>query len=161
MSERYLKIIRLNGDEHIIGADTAYKVRDFVVPSPSLRVSTETVDGLDGHLDMGADYEPRELTAVLQMYSYDAADYPLKRNELFNILRSKEQFYLIDSREAGKRWKVRADGFSLDQLSARAGETEVTFTAESAYSESIGTTLDPLTFDAELWQIGQSISNKV
>lgn len=155
---RYLKIIRKNGDEHIVGEETGFKIRDFVVESPVPRYEQESLYGLDGYLDTGAEYEPRRLSALLQFYSYDKLDYPLKRNEIFRIFASKEQFYLIDSYEAGKRWLVRADGFRPEQLTGTAGEFDITFQSSSAYAESLGTTLDPLTFDVELWQIGQGLT---
>jgi Phage tail protein len=41
---------------------------------------------------------------------------------------------------------------------ANKGRFDVEFTTLSPFAESIGTTLDPFTFDAELWQIGQGLT---
>jgi hypothetical protein len=91
------------------------------------------------------------------MSAADSVDFALLRNEIFRIFAGAEAFYLIDSREPGKRWKVRSNGFSVEQLTATKGRFDVDFTAQIPYAESIGTTLDPLTFDTDLWQIGQGL----
>ncbi|NYE07278.1 hypothetical protein F4694_004063 [Bacillus niacini] len=151
-----IAIQRLTGALYNL-ADYGIKTLDFQIDAPSPRVYTEVVEGRDGTLDLGAVYDSRQLRGSFYMSAVDSIDFALLRNEVFRIFAGVEEFYLIDSREPGKRWKVRSNGFSVEQLTAKKGRFDVDFTAAIPYAESIGTTLDPLTFDTELWQIGQGI----
>jgi hypothetical protein len=151
-----LAIQRLNGAIYNL-VDYGIKTLDFQVDAPSPRVNSEIIDGRDGYVDLGAEYDAREMRGSFFMTSADGMDFALLRNEVFRIFAGREQFYVIDSREPGKRWLVRSNGYSVEQIIATKGRFEVDFTGASTYAESIGTTLDPMTFDTELWQIGQGI----
>jgi hypothetical protein len=151
-----IAIQRLNGALYNL-TDYGIKALDFQIDAPSPRVYSEIVEGRDGTLDLGAVYDQRQLRGSFFMTAVDSIDFALLRNEIFRIFAGAEAFYLIDSREPGKRWKVRSNGFSVEQLTATKGRFNVDFTAQTPYAESIGTTLDPMTFDADLWQIGQGI----
>lgn len=151
-----LIIERLNGVAYSF-KEHGIKVLDFVAHSPSPRHELETIEGMDGAVDLGTTYGPRILSGSFMMKAKDNLDFPLLRNEIFKILDSREQFYLIDSREAGKRWRVKvSDSFSMEQIK-RHGTFNFEFFSPFPYAESIGTTLDPKTFDAELWQVGQGL----
>jgi hypothetical protein len=151
-----IAIQRLNGALYNL-SDYGIKALDFQIDAPSPRVYSEIVEGRDGAIDLGAVYDLRQLRGSFFMSAADSVDFALLRNEIFRIFAGAEAFYLIDSREPGKRWKVRSNGFSVEQLTATKGRFDVDFTAQTPYAESIGTTLDPLTFDTDLWQIGQGI----
>lgn len=152
-----LAIQRLNGALYNL-ADYGVNTLDFQIDAPTPRVYAEEIEGRDGVVDLGATYEGRSLRASFFMRSADALDFALVRNEVFRIFQSRESFYVIDSREPGKRWLVRSNGFAVEQIVATKGRFSVDFTSPSAYAESIGTSLDPKTFDAELWQIGQGLN---
>jgi hypothetical protein len=149
-------IERLDGTQYSL-ADYDISVRDFIVDSPSPRFYWETIENRDGVIDLGTDYDGRTLSGSFFMSANDFLDFPLLRNEIFKIFASKEPFYLIDDREPGKRWYIKANTFSPKQV-ITLGEFDIEFFSPSAYAESIGTTLDPFTFDAELWQIGQGLN---
>jgi hypothetical protein len=151
-----IAIQRLNGALYNL-SDYGIKALDFQIDAPSPRVYSEIVEGRDGAIDLGAVYDLRQLRGSFFMSAADSVDFALLRNEIFRIFAGAEAFYLIDSREPGKRWKVRSNGFSVEQLNATKGRFDVDFTAQTPYAESIGTSLDPLTFDSDLWQIGQGI----
>lgn len=132
--------------------------RDFVVSSPKPRHTTEQVEGRHGAIDMGTVYDPRAISASFYAKAADGVDFALMRDEIFRLLRSDEAFYVIESRNPGKRWLVKvADTFGLDQQH-KYGMFTVDFIANSGFAESVGTTLDPFTFDAEAWQVGQGLS---
>lgn len=150
-----LTIERLDGTQYLF-SDYAINVKDFKISSPVAKTITDEIDGRSGYIDMGTTYEGRKMNGSFDMVAKDALDFPLLRNEIFKILDSREAFYLIDSREAGKRWLVKVDGgFTPEQIIAELGKFDVSFISPSAYAESIGTTLDPKTFDAQVWQTGQ------
>jgi hypothetical protein len=151
-----LAIQCLNGALYNL-TDYGIKTLDFQIDAPSPRPDTEIIEGRDGVVDFGATYDSRSLRGSFFMFAADSTDFALLRNEIFRIFAGREQFYVIDSREPGKRWLVRSNGYSVEQLTTTKGRFDVDFTAAIPYAESIGTTLDPLTFDTELWQIGQGI----
>ena len=134
------------------------RTKDFIVSAPSLRHVTEEIEGRDGVVDIETTEGAREITCLFKMRAVDTADFPLLRNEIFKLFRSKESFYLIDRREPMKRWEVKCqDAYDIEQKYVY-GDFTVTFVCHKGYAESIGTTLDPFTFDAELWQIGQGLA---
>jgi hypothetical protein len=151
-----IAIQRLNGAIYNL-LDYGIKTLDFQVDAPSPRVNSEIIDGRDGYVDLGAAYDAREMRGSFFMTSADSTDFALLRNEVFRIFAGREQFYVIDSREPGKRWLVRSNGYSVEQIIATKGRFDVEFTCATTYAESIGTSLSPKTFDAELWQIGQGL----
>jgi phage-related protein len=133
------------------------RTKDFIVSAPSLRHVTEEIEGRDGVVDIETTEGARTITCLFKMRAVDMADFPLLRNEIFRIFRSKESFYLIDRREPMKRWEVKCqDAYDIEQKYVY-GDFTVTFVCYKGYAESIGTTLDPFTFDVELWQIGQGL----
>jgi hypothetical protein len=151
-----IAIQRLNGALYNL-TDYGIKTLEFQVDAPSPRPNSEIIEGRDGVVDLGATYDARSLRGSFFMTASDSIDFALLRNEVFRIFAGSEQFYVIDSREPGKRWPVRSNGYSIEQLVATKGRFDVDFTAQTPYAESIGTSLSPMTFDAELWQIGQGI----
>mgnify|MGYP001047288798 CR=1 FL=1 len=152
-----ITIERLNGTQYKL-SEHDITVNYFKVDSPSPRFYWEEIEGRDGLIDQGTEYGERKLYGDFEFVAADFLDFPLLRNEIFRMLDSREAFYLIDSREPGKRWLVKSEGFSPDQLIANRGKFNTNFISPSSFAESIGTTLDPLTFDAELWQTGQGLT---
>lgn len=149
-------IQRLDGTVYDL-ASLGIATRDFVVSSPSPRHFTETVDARHGLIDMGTVYEERTIQGSYFAKAADADDYALMRDEIFRLFRTQEPFYVIESRNPGKRWQVKvSNSFGLDQQRV-LGFFDVEFTAHSGFAESIGTTLDAFTFDAELWQVSQGL----
>lgn len=151
-----LTIERLDGTRYLL-SDYNISIVGFVIESPTPRFNWEELESRDGLIDLGTTYGERKLKGNFEFVGEDFQDFPLLRNEIFKIFDSREAFYLIDSREPGKRWKVKANGFSPEQLIANLGKFDVNFISPLAYAESIGTTLDPVTFDTEVWQTGQGL----
>ena len=130
----------------------------FNVDSLSPRHSSEIVEGRDGYLDLGTTFEGRTLRVSFFLKAEDIYDYSLLRNEVFNLFDSRTVFYLIHKYEPKRRWKVKTtSAFSIERFNQRIGSFEVEFISSSPYAESYGTTLNPFTFDAELWQVGQGV----
>jgi hypothetical protein len=92
------------------------------------------------------------------MVAVDNLDYPMLRDEVFRIFDSMEAFYLLPDESPGKRILVKYNSAYSMSRSAAVGEFNLTFASASAYFESIGTTLDQLTFDTQVWQTGQGLT---
>ncbi|MED3716029.1 phage tail family protein [Geobacillus thermodenitrificans] len=151
-------IERLNGT--IIDTEQyGIKLLTHSISSPSPRVITEEIEGRDGYIELGTTFDGRKIRASFFMHAVDRHDFPLLRNEVFRIFSTKELFYFHEP-DQKRRWLVRANGFEIEKYPPRIGTFEIEFSSPSPYAESIGTTLDPFTFDAELWQIGQGLTGE-
>jgi phage-related protein len=116
--------------------------RDFVVSSPTPRHSLEIIQGRHGAVDLGTDYDVRNIRTSFYRKALDSDDYAVKRHEVFRIFRSDEAFYLIESRSPDKRWLVKVSApFQIDQQQLY-GLFEVEFTAASPFAESVFSTLN-------------------
>lgn len=151
-----LIIQRINGQPIDI---SNYNLRlvEFDPDSPEYKTRYEEVEGGDGAIDLGTTVGIRKLKAICKVSARDMYDIALIRNEIFQLFDSKEEFYLIDKREMGKRWLVKVDPYTISTLRYVRSEVTLQFTAAFPYAESIGTTMDPRTFDSGLWQVGQGL----
>jgi hypothetical protein len=150
-------IMRLNGTIYNL-SELGVIVNSFNVEAPSPIHYRERIEGRSGYVDLGTEYDGRKLQAKLTMLAVDNLDFSLLRDELFRVFDSRESFYLLPSETPGKRILVKYDSpYSLSRTGS-LGEFEIVFSSESAYFESIGTTIDPLTFDSEKWQTGQGLT---
>jgi phage-related protein len=136
-----LVIQRLNGAFYNL-ADYGVTTLDFQIDAPTPKVFAEEIEGRDGFVDLGATYEGRSMRASFFVRIEDGAEFALRRNEIFRMFASKEAYYVTDSREPGKRWLVRSNGFAIDQLVANKGRFSVDFTSPCAYAESTQTTAE-------------------
>lgn len=156
MNPNNFRIQRLDGKVYNM-KDVGVIVNRLVVESPSPIHYREKIEGADGFIDMGTEYDGRKIQADCTLIAVDLLDYALSRDEVFRIFDSRQPFYLLPDESQGKRILVKYDSpYSLSRV-ADIGEFALSFVSSSAYFESIGTTLDPKTFDAEVWQVGQGL----
>ncbi|GAB6483386.1 phage tail family protein [Bacillus cereus] len=160
MIPQTLKIIKENGEEFVIASNNDMEVLNFLPPSPFYNVQYEKLDGRHGQIEVGGSFDARDnIRAQILFYSRDIWDFYLFRNEIFKLFASQDPFYIITNREPGKRWKVRvASAYEIEPKAfGQYGEFNIVFKSASSFCESIGTTMDPMTFDSNLWQIGQGL----
>lgn len=145
-------------DGEIIDLDKAgIRTKDFLVSSPTPEHSTEKIVGGQGEVDMGSSSGPRDIICLFRMTAFDSLDFGMFRDEIFNLFKSEEAFYIAEKRNPGKRWLVKVkDPYNIEQRLVY-GDFEITFICFKGMAESVGYTTDPQTFDAELWQIGQGL----
>jgi len=134
------------------------KTLDLVVSSPTPEHHRQDISGQNGIVTLGSNLGSRTLTVVFFISAVDKYDFYLVRNEVFKVFNGLKFLYIVDEREPGKRWKIKLDtNYTMERLTAVHAKFEMTFVSDSPFAESIGTTADPLTFDAEVWQIGQGL----
>jgi phage-related protein len=153
------KLIRSDGTIYDM-REKGILVNSFLIDSLTPIHSRETIDGRDGFVDMGTNYDGRTMHTTCEFIAKDVPDFALFRDELFRILDSREAFYLIVDSEPGKRWHVKCDSkFSIAQ-SYKDGVFSIDFISDSPYAESVGRTdIDPITMDSDKWQsVGAGIA---
>jgi hypothetical protein len=161
MSEQTLKITKSDGQKFIISSNKDMKVLMFLPSSPLFNAQYEKIPGRHGDLDLpGGSFGSQEsIKSRIFFRSRDIYDFYLFRDEIFHLFASQEPFYITTNREPGKRWKVRvAARYEVEPKgNGSYGVFDIVFKSASPFCESIGTTLDPFTFDSEMWQIGQGL----
>ena len=134
-----------------------YKGLKLHVPSPSYDIETETIDGQGGAIVVDKKLQPRQLTADFYMKAKDYSDSLLLRDVIYRQINEAE-FFISESKLPHKRWKVHfSDAYEMDRLNHFMQTFSVPLVAMSGLAESAGTTLDPLTFTTEKWQVGQGL----
>ncbi|QNG61785.1 phage tail family protein [Bacillus sp. PAMC26568] len=152
-----MRLQDLNGNE-IDLKSLGLKCLSFIPESLSPQFFEDEDEGTDGSEIIGTKISKRILYSGFFMRAMDHYDYQLLRDEIYKIFDPRKELFIIDKRLPGKRWKARnSTAFRPEYLDASEGTFDINFISPKPYAESIGTTMDPFTFDSELWQIGQGL----
>lgn len=131
---------------------------NFILDSPSPSHQRQEISGQHGTVTLGSTLGARSMSVTFHIRARDAYDFPLVRNEVFKVLNGLEFVYIVDKREPGKRWKVKVESnYDVAPIAMVFAQFDISFMSDSPFAESIGTTQDPLSFDAEVWQVGQGL----
>jgi predicted phage tail component-like protein len=152
------KIVTQAGEMYDMADDFSVLVRSFEIGSPRPEIATEKVEGAHGAIRAGKTWGARQLTAHCSFFANDTQDSSLLRNELYRTLMNLDEFYIVVDAEPGKRWKAEVSGEFTPSKVGAYGEFTVDFVCHPGFAESVGTTLDPLTTDSEVWQFGLGLT---
>lgn len=151
------KIVRLDGTTYDM-REVGIGVNLFSLDPPKYKHNREDDMGeLDGFMDMGTTIEGRTMSAQCRIYAQDLWDFPLLVDEVHRIFDSRQPFWLIRDAQPGKRWLVKCENMDTVTQKTIIGEFTLSFISSMPYAESVGSSLTPMTFDAEVWQIGQGL----
>lgn len=120
----------------------------------------DTTDNRNGERLIDTKKKGRPLTAKFLLQGKDFLDREQAIEEFYELFNHHDEFIVIDSMQPSKQWIVQVNGEipDPDRLdSYYACRIEVPLYSGYPYSKSIGTSLDPLKFDSDLWQIGQGL----
>ena len=153
-------IEKLNG-QRIDLKDADIRLMDFIVSSPNLQHSFQTIDGALGMIDTGTTIGERTIKAMMRATSRDLPSFSLLRDEIFALFGSTEPFYIIEKRIAGKRWLVKtANVFDIPQKN-KFGNFTVEFTALKGIAESVLSTQaiqqNGISADDNAWSWGMGL----
>lgn len=129
------------------------------IPGPSYTTIKETLD--DGSIIiLDKQLNPRQLVAEFMSKGIDYKDSLLLRDDLFRLLGNGEEMYVGESNLSGKRWRVHFEDWEPERVSRRVFKVDIPLFCSIGLSESVGTSLDELTFDIEKWQTGQGLETE-
>lgn len=129
----------------------------LTIPSPSYREEVENVPGRPGDILLGRDLEPRKITARFRVKAYDYEDALLIRDELYRLF--AESVYIGEAKQPGKWWWARMiEGWTPVRVNPSTFKMEIPFHCEKGMAESVGSTSDLLTWEADKWQWGMGLS---
>lgn len=154
------KILYENGD--IVDLhDKDLWVSSFRIFSLSPNHIRETINGRHGSINLGSSLNKRKISTAISVEGYDPVDFDLIRDEIYSMFDPLKSFHIVRDLQPGKRMKVSVSSeFDIDYLTLEDGEFELELSIDSVFLESVGTTLDPFTFDSDLWQFGQGLTTE-
>ncbi|MDP1419227.1 phage tail family protein [Peribacillus simplex] len=143
-------------NEELIDTSELITLQRFQPSAPTRIPIFQEIDGRRGSLPASNALTTRTINVEFYFKARDNADFVLRRDELHSLFDSEEPFYIIDSRQPFKRWRVNIESWDFEDVALISKHT-ITFTAMDGMCESTGSTLTPLTFDSESWGIGQHL----
>lgn len=149
---RFFKNGQLLSLKDILGVECT----DFQRKSPVLNVEYQEFSGSNGSREINSSFKAFEIEAKLYLEFKTMYDYQLKETELYAFLADDNSYYIITDREPGKRYLVRPNAISLEELGIRYATYSVTFNVFRGCSESLSTTLSELSLSEE-WQFSQNL----
>jgi hypothetical protein len=132
------KIIKKDGSEVLLSS-LNFKTLDFIVGSPTPTHKLEGLDGANTLVDLGTTYESRPITLKL---AYTGTNFVTGRNELFKRfahIKGQETFFIVDMRESTKKWEVKAEAFTPEQLTDTRATVEIPFRSIGPYAKTAAT----------------------
>ncbi|WP_339168718.1 phage tail family protein [Bacillus sp. FSL M8-0315] len=161
ITDSNFKIVYDNGSTVDMARDLSVLVRSFVPGAPSPNIYYEKIEGTNGSIRTGKDFGIRSIKAECRLFAEDTDDFFLLRNKIVAALYKQTQFYVIVESEPYKRWKVEvSSSFDVDRIGT-TGDFNIQFDCADGFAESLGTTLDPFTFDANRWLLGEGLTDTV
>ncbi|WVP28927.1 phage tail family protein [Bacillus licheniformis] len=161
ITDSNFKIVYDNGSTVDMARDLSVLVRSFVPGAPSPNIYYEKIEGTNGSIRTGKDFGIRSIKAECRLFAEDTDDFFLLRNKIVAALYKQSQFYIITESEPYKRWKVEvSSSFDVDRIGT-TGDFNIQFDCADGFAESLGTTLDPFTFDADRWLLGEGLTDTV
>ncbi|WP_236809895.1 phage tail family protein [Bacillus glycinifermentans] len=161
ITDSNFKIVYPNGSSVDMARDLSILVKSFVVVAPSPNIYYEKIEGRNGSIRTGKDFGIRSIKADCIFFGEDTDDFFLLRNEIISALYRESQFYIITESEPYKRWKAEvSSSFDPDRIGS-FGSFSIQFDCAEVFAESVGTTLDPFTFDANKWLLGEGLTDTI
>ncbi|UTL73910.1 phage tail family protein [Bacillus halotolerans] len=153
-----MHLIIIKNGETIDHRNFGLRLLSFRKDSLTHRTDLQEIDGRDGSIDMGTTFDVRKLTAVFLFKGVDHLDYHLLLDEIYDLFATKSEMEIINSRQPGKVWSLKVSStYEPEDITPRSGKLTVEFTAAFPFAASLGSTLDPLTFDSDKWQVSQGM----
>lgn len=153
-------MIILSNDDGVIAYDKEAIIASNVsIPSPVWETDFQYTGNQMGVLPTERRIKERPITVRFILRADDFSDSLLLRDEFYRLITREDYFYLQESRQTGKRWKVIFNGMTEPTRHNQLWYTvDVELIAFVGVSESIGTTLTPLEYDVNKWQFGQGLT---
>lgn len=133
---------------------------EFIPDPPTGERTVEKV--YNGDLPLGKKRNSRMIQTKLWYKAYDALDYKLLRDELFDFLSPFQELYVVDEDLPSKRWKVEVEEIGKPtRINRTTAEIAVVFYCPKGISESIAYTLDDFTTEYGDWSTGMGLETDV
>lgn len=117
-------------------------LKSISISSLSKKRETQEVDGMPGQVDYGFTFESRTGVAEFYCEAYDAIDFKLLRNEIYDLFGSYNHLYVAEKELPSRFLRVHIDdSIEIEQFGIRWGIFNVNLTTtEIPFWQSIYTT---------------------
>lgn len=136
MNPNNFKVVRLDGTTYDMNS-LGIIINSLNIESPTPVHNREKIEGKDGFVDLGTEYDGRKIDAKCTMVAAGNTDFSLLRNQIFRIFDARESFYIRPDESPGKQILVKYDSPYSMSRRANLGEFSITLSSGSAYFESI------------------------
>ncbi|MBC1470781.1 phage tail family protein [Listeria seeligeri] len=126
---------------------------------PQMNLVSSEVSGVDGSIPGTVSFSPFVFSVQCNLQALDISDYHLAVKEIYEFLFQRESYYIWSNQMPGIRYEVYPKPFDFSRETEKVALITLEFVVFKGYAESRGTTLDPLTFETNKWQIGMNIQN--
>lgn len=141
---------------------------DIFISSIQKRSNTSNVEGVNGYIDYGSEYDTRQINLTIKLDADDTQDYRLLRDEVYAFFNAHDYFYVSEAYQKGKRYRVKvSESFIPDRHNRWISSIDIPLEMAGnpialPFSESIGTTADidsnGLRYSDELWSYGMGLT---
>lgn len=107
------------------------------IPSPSYSRETQTIEGMDGEIVIDQQLNAKTLEAEFWSKSKSYDDSLRSRDALYGLLGNGRPFYVSESRQPGKWFRVRLDGWEPTRINSYFMSFTVPLYCASGKSETI------------------------
>ncbi len=147
-------IQRLDGTKYDLDA-LGFRVKQFNIPLNNYSYAYQQI-GKYGSTRTDSYQQYLVIPLILTITAEDINDYNLQLFELRRIMRSDEDFYVINSVMPYMRWKCRAEAVTPTQNGNfwRSADVTINLDCADGYAESVATTLD---WNVEEWGFGLNV----
>lgn len=135
------------------------KVQEFYKPSANQLGIFVDQDGSGAKVNRGMLLHSNTPWVDLIVEAKDLVDYHLMVEELDRLIFQDMPYFIWSDMYPGRRFCVTPIPFERDREYYKVAKIHIEFDLFKGYSESKGTTLDPFTYDSELWQVGMNLPN--
>ncbi|MER3120794.1 phage tail family protein [Bacillus altitudinis] len=138
--------------------DYGLRLLAFLPESLSSRTDYQEVSGRHGVIDNGTTFSERKISASFSLTGQDIVDYGMRVAEVYGLFATDTDIEIVNSRFPGKVWRVKVtSAFTPEMVGTSTGKFDIEFTSALPFAYSLGSSLDPRTFDADKWQLGQGL----
>ncbi|WP_239255431.1 phage tail domain-containing protein [Listeria ilorinensis] len=153
MTDKWVHIDRTDRTFYLENIQGLYFL-DQTLEDPTVSNAGIQLQGVDGLLPIKNTYAPLALKLRFFYEGKDVADNQLMMKDLRNIFHCEEPYIVRHSEMPGLRYLVSNCLIEQEAQSLYDYVFTITCNVYKGYTESFGTTLNPLTFEEEKWQVG-------
>lgn len=107
------------------------------IPSPSYSRETQKIEGMAGEIVIDQQLNPKTLEAEFWSKSKSYADSLRSRDALYGLLGNGRPFYVSESRQPGKWFKVRLDGWEPARINSEVMSFSIPLQCASGTAETM------------------------
>lgn len=130
------KVVYESGDTYDMAETLSVLVRKLNIPSPSTNNYSEKIEGQDGVIHLGRDFNSGKITAECSFVCNSGVELQSLRKTLISVLLAEEYLYIIPDADPNQRWKAHvSEEINISEIGGY-GEFTLIFDCDQPFAES-------------------------